>query len=83
MNLLFFFVLVVVSSSDWLAVILLQEAEKYRSEYNKLRYDYTFLQSQWEQQREEHSRVLEERRICYEAEVGCDCACRRLQRRFV
>ncbi|XP_078797893.1 centrosomal protein of 83 kDa isoform X3 [Oryzias latipes] len=47
-----------------------EEAEKYRSEYNKLRYDYTFLQSQWEQQREEHSRVLEERRICYEAEIA-------------
>uniref|UniRef100_A0A8C7XJP8 Centrosomal protein 83 n=1 Tax=Oryzias sinensis TaxID=183150 RepID=A0A8C7XJP8_9TELE len=47
-----------------------EEAEKYRSEYNKLRYDYTFLQSQWEQQREEHGRMLEERRICYEAEIA-------------
>lgn len=44
--------------------------EKYRSEYNKLRYEYTFLKSQFDHQREEHARVLEERKIRYEAEVG-------------
>uniref|UniRef100_A0AAQ5X8A8 Centrosomal protein 83 n=1 Tax=Amphiprion ocellaris TaxID=80972 RepID=A0AAQ5X8A8_AMPOC len=47
-----------------------EETEKYRSEYNKLRYDFTFLKSQFDHQREEHVRVLEERRIRYEAEVG-------------
>ncbi|KAM9328529.1 centrosomal protein of 83 kDa isoform 2-T2 [Pholidichthys leucotaenia] len=46
-----------------------EETEKYRSEYNKLRYDYTFLKSQCDHQREEHARVLEERRIRYEAEI--------------
>lgn len=46
-----------------------EEAEKYRSEYNKLRYDYTFLKSQFDHQREEHLRTLEERRIVYEAEI--------------
>uniref|UniRef100_A0AAQ6ABD5 Centrosomal protein 83 n=1 Tax=Amphiprion ocellaris TaxID=80972 RepID=A0AAQ6ABD5_AMPOC len=47
-----------------------EETEKYRSEYNKLRYDFTFLKSQFDHQREEHVRVLEERRIRYEAEVS-------------
>ncbi|XP_037552128.1 centrosomal protein of 83 kDa [Nematolebias whitei] len=47
-----------------------EETEKYRSEYNKLRYEFTFLQSQCEHQREEHARVLEERRVRYEAEVA-------------
>lgn len=46
-----------------------QETEKYRSEYNKLRYEYTFLKSQFDHQREEHARILEERRIRYHAEV--------------
>ncbi|XP_024150390.1 centrosomal protein of 83 kDa isoform X3 [Oryzias melastigma] len=47
-----------------------EEAEKYRSEYNKLRHEYTFLRCQSEQQREEHSRVLEETRICFQAEIA-------------
>lgn len=49
---------------------LCQETEKYRSEYNKLRYDCTFLKSQFDHQREEHARMLEEKTIRYEAEVG-------------
>lgn len=48
----------------------MQETERYRSEYNKLRYEYTFLKTQYDHQREEHARVLEEKRIRYEAEVG-------------
>lgn len=47
-----------------------QETEKYRSEYNKLRYDCTFLRSQFDHQREEHARILEEKTIRYQAEVG-------------
>ncbi|XP_029350757.1 centrosomal protein of 83 kDa isoform X2 [Echeneis naucrates] len=47
-----------------------EETEKYRSEYNKLRYEFTLLKSQFDHQREEHVRVLEERRICYEAELS-------------
>ncbi|KAM4712014.1 centrosomal protein of 83 kDa [Anableps anableps] len=47
-----------------------EETEKYRSEYNKLRYEFTFIKSQLEHQREEHAHVLEERRILYEAEVS-------------
>nr|XP_019947700.1 PREDICTED: centrosomal protein of 83 kDa [Paralichthys olivaceus] len=47
-----------------------EETEKYRSDFNKLRYDYTFLKSQCEHQREEHARILEEKRIHYEAELS-------------
>uniref|UniRef100_A0AAR2JJE1 Centrosomal protein 83 n=1 Tax=Pygocentrus nattereri TaxID=42514 RepID=A0AAR2JJE1_PYGNA len=42
-----------------------EEAEKYRSEYNKLRYDLTFLKSEFDHQREEHERILEERKMRY------------------
>uniref|UniRef100_A0A8C6UGJ9 Centrosomal protein 83 n=1 Tax=Neogobius melanostomus TaxID=47308 RepID=A0A8C6UGJ9_9GOBI len=47
-----------------------EEAERYRSEYNKLRYELTLLKSQFDHQREEHLRTLEERRIVYEAEIS-------------
>ncbi|KAK7895960.1 hypothetical protein WMY93_021285 [Mugilogobius chulae] len=46
-----------------------EEAERYRSDYNKMRYDFTLLKSQFDHQREEHFRTLEERRIVYEAEI--------------
>ncbi|KAM3587708.1 uncharacterized protein V6R79_012429 [Siganus canaliculatus] len=46
-----------------------EETEKYRSEYNKLRYESTFLKSQLEHQRDEHARILEEKCIRYEAEI--------------
>ncbi|XP_053552173.1 centrosomal protein of 83 kDa [Bombina bombina] len=46
------------------------EAEKYRGEYNKLRYDITFLKSEFEHQREEHERVLEEQKIRHETEIS-------------
>lgn len=47
-----------------------EESEKYRSEYNKLRYDFTVLKSQYDHQRDEHARVLEERNIRFEAEIS-------------
>ncbi|CAB1345849.1 unnamed protein product [Coregonus sp. 'balchen'] len=46
-----------------------EETEKYRSEYNKLRYDYTFLKSEFDHQREESARILEEKKIRFDAEV--------------
>ncbi|XP_029969067.1 centrosomal protein of 83 kDa isoform X2 [Salarias fasciatus] len=46
-----------------------EETEKYRSEYNKLRYENTFLKSQAEHQKEESARILEERSMRYEAEI--------------
>ncbi|XP_009880952.1 PREDICTED: centrosomal protein of 83 kDa [Charadrius vociferus] len=44
--------------------------EKYRTEYNKLRYEHTFLKSEFEHQKEEHARILEEKKIKYEAEIA-------------
>uniref|UniRef100_A0A8C6VEQ6 Centrosomal protein 83 n=1 Tax=Naja naja TaxID=35670 RepID=A0A8C6VEQ6_NAJNA len=46
-----------------------EEVEKYRTEYNKLRYEHTFLKSEFQHQKEEHARVLQENKIRYEAEV--------------
>ncbi|XP_040413283.1 centrosomal protein of 83 kDa isoform X5 [Cygnus olor] len=46
------------------------EVEKYRTEFNKLRYEHTFLKSEFEHQKEEHARILEEKKIKYEAESG-------------
>ncbi|XP_037701986.1 centrosomal protein of 83 kDa isoform X3 [Choloepus didactylus] len=46
-----------------------EEVEKYRAEYNKLRYEHTFLKSEFEHQKEEFTRILEEEKIKYESEV--------------
>ncbi|GAB0176569.1 centrosomal protein of 83 kDa [Grus japonensis] len=46
------------------------EVEKYRTEYNKLRYEHTFLKSEFDHQKEEHTRILEEKKIKYEAEIA-------------
>ncbi|XP_076010525.1 centrosomal protein of 83 kDa-like [Genypterus blacodes] len=50
--------------------MLEEETEKYRNDYYKLRYEYTLLKSQFDHQREEHARTLEEQRIRVEAEVS-------------
>ncbi|XP_063010964.1 centrosomal protein of 83 kDa isoform X2 [Melospiza melodia melodia] len=47
-----------------------QEVEKYRTLYNKLRYDHTFLKSEFEHQKEEHAHILEEKKIKYETEIA-------------
>ncbi|XP_068951274.1 centrosomal protein of 83 kDa [Petaurus breviceps papuanus] len=47
-----------------------EEVEKYRAEYNKLRYEHTFLKSEFEHQKEEYMRLLEEEKMKYEAEVS-------------
>ncbi|XP_056280778.1 centrosomal protein of 83 kDa isoform X2 [Pseudoliparis swirei] len=47
-----------------------EEAERYRSEYNKLRYEFTFVKSQFDHQGEEHAHALEDRRVRYEAEIS-------------
>ena len=51
-----------------------QEAERYRSEYNKLRYSYTLLKAQAEHQQQDSARTLEERSMHFEAQV-CVCVC--------
>lgn len=43
--------------------------ERYRAEYNKLRYEYTFLKSEFEHQKEEFTRVSEEEKMKYKSEV--------------
>lgn len=45
------------------------EVEKYRSEYNKLRYEFSFLSSEYEHDKLEHKRVLDELKMQHEAEV--------------
>ncbi|XP_029810767.1 centrosomal protein of 83 kDa isoform X1 [Suricata suricatta] len=47
-----------------------EEVEKYRAEYNKLRYEHTFLKSEFEHQKEEFARILEEEKIKYESEIS-------------
>ena len=44
--------------------------EKYRAEYNKLRYEHTFLKSEFEHQKEEFARILEEKEIKHKSEVS-------------
>ncbi|XP_068505674.1 centrosomal protein of 83 kDa isoform X2 [Syngnathus scovelli] len=47
-----------------------EETEKYRSEFNKLRYAFTMLNSQFEHQKEEHVGVLEGQKMRYEVEIA-------------
>nr|XP_020671470.1 centrosomal protein of 83 kDa isoform X1 [Pogona vitticeps]XP_020671479.1 centrosomal protein of 83 kDa isoform X1 [Pogona vitticeps]XP_020671488.1 centrosomal protein of 83 kDa isoform X1 [Pogona vitticeps] len=47
-----------------------EEVEKYRTEYNKLRYEHTFLKSEYEHQGAEHIRILEEAKLKYESEIA-------------
>lgn len=44
--------------------------ERYRAEYNKLRYEHTFLKSEFEHQKEELTRISEEEKMKYKSEVG-------------
>lgn len=46
------------------------EVEKYRGEYNKLRYENGILMSQFEHQREEQPRMFDEQKIKYEALIA-------------
>ncbi|XP_075712952.1 centrosomal protein of 83 kDa [Rhinoderma darwinii] len=45
------------------------EVKKYRGEYNKLRYENGILTTQFEHQREEQHRMLEEQNMKYEAQI--------------
>uniref|UniRef100_A0A8C6D9I5 Centrosomal protein 83 n=1 Tax=Moschus moschiferus TaxID=68415 RepID=A0A8C6D9I5_MOSMO len=47
-----------------------EEVEKYRAEYNKLRYEHTFLKSEFEHQKEEFARILEEEKIKHKSEIA-------------
>ena len=45
------------------------ETERFRNEYNKLKYEFSFLKSEYEHEKAEHVRVVEESRLRHEAEV--------------
>ncbi|CAM9873965.1 unnamed protein product [Lampetra fluviatilis] len=47
-----------------------EEAERYRGEFNKLRYEQTVLKSEFEHQRAEHGRVLEETLLKHQAQLS-------------
>ncbi|XP_040200058.1 centrosomal protein of 83 kDa [Rana temporaria] len=49
---------------------LVEDAEKYRGDFNRLRYETSILAAQIEQQKEEQMRVLAEQKIKYEAEIS-------------
>jgi len=46
------------------------ELDKSRNEYKKLKYDFTFLKSEYEHERTEHQRIVDELTLRYEAEVS-------------
>jgi len=46
------------------------ELDSSRSDYKKLKYDFTFLKSEYEHERAEHKRIVDELTLRYEAEVG-------------
>ena len=46
------------------------EVEHHRTEYNKLRYEYSFLKSEYEHEKQENHRILEELKLQNEAEVS-------------
>ncbi|XP_070558809.1 centrosomal protein of 83 kDa-like isoform X1 [Ptychodera flava] len=45
------------------------EVEKYRNDFNKLRYEYSFLKQEYEHEKAETQRVMEELKIKYESEM--------------
>ena len=45
------------------------EVDAYRTELNKLKYEHSFLKSEYEHEQEEHQRVLKEMKMRHEAEV--------------
>nr|XP_061817345.1 centrosomal protein of 83 kDa-like isoform X2 [Nerophis lumbriciformis] len=47
-----------------------EEAEKYRSDFNRLRYASTVLNTQFEHQEDQHAGVLEGQRLRYEVEIA-------------
>ncbi|XP_030839312.1 centrosomal protein of 83 kDa-like isoform X2 [Strongylocentrotus purpuratus] len=46
-----------------------QDVEHYRTEFNKLRYENSFIKSEYEHEQAEHKRVVEEIKMQYETEI--------------
>ena len=49
-----------------------EETDKYRTELNKLKYEYSFLKAEYEHEKTENLRIIEEMKMRHEAEV-CWC----------
>jgi len=47
------------------------ELDTVRGDYKKLKYDHTFLKSEYEHEVAEHKRIVNELTLRYEAEVCC------------
>ena len=47
-----------------------KELEKYRAECNSLKYEFSFVKSEYEHDRQEHQQIIEEMRLRHEAEVN-------------
>ncbi|KAM7445458.1 establishment of centrosome localization [Porites harrisoni] len=45
------------------------EVDKYRGDFNKLRYDYSFLKSEYEHEQAQHKQIVEEMRVHHDMEV--------------
>ena len=46
-----------------------EESERFRSEYNKLKYEFSFLKSEYEHEKVENQRIIREMKMRHEAEV--------------
>ncbi len=47
-----------------------EELDQFRTEYNKLKYEYSFLKSVYEHDKQENARILDEMKMRHEAEVS-------------
>ncbi|XP_077970134.1 uncharacterized protein LOC120331141 [Styela clava] len=47
-----------------------KEVEKYRGEYNKLRYEHAFLKSEYDHLKVDHKRILEELSLRHQAQIS-------------
>lgn len=46
-----------------------EETDQYRTELNKLKYEYSFLKAEYEHEKTESVRIIEEMKMRHEAEV--------------
>ena len=51
-------------------VQLNDDSDRYRAEYNKLKYEYSFLKAEYEHEKNEHTQIIEELKLRHEAEVS-------------
>ncbi len=59
-----------VQCSDCLRFLLASQIEELRGELNKLRYEHSFLQQEYQHERTQHQQVTDEMKLRYESEVS-------------